>query len=103
MLRLVSTALIFAALIHDLDHPGVPNSTLVFEKTPLAAQYGNKSVAEQNSIDLGWDLWMRDEYKDLRAAICADQKGVVRFRQLVVNVSVVMRGRRACVNCSYRC
>ena len=43
---------IFAALIHDVDHPGVSNAQLVTECDVLAVQYENKSVAEQNSIDL---------------------------------------------------
>jgi 3'5'-cyclic nucleotide phosphodiesterase len=38
-----------AALIHDVDHQGIPNFVLVQEKSPLAAKYNNKSVAEQNS------------------------------------------------------
>jgi hypothetical protein len=38
-----------SALIHDLDHQGIPNMVLVQEKSPLALQYNNKSVAEQNS------------------------------------------------------
>jgi 3'5'-cyclic nucleotide phosphodiesterase len=88
LLRLILPALLFSALIHDLDHPGVPNATLVSEKTTLASNYNNQSVAEQFSIDLGWGLWMRDEYKELRAAVCGDQDGLSRFRQLVVNVSV---------------
>ena len=46
-------AVVFSALIHDLDHVGVPNTQLVKENSPVAALYSNKSVAEQNSVDIG--------------------------------------------------
>lgn len=35
-------ALIFCALIHDVDHPGVPNFQLVAEQTNMAKYYKNK-------------------------------------------------------------
>ena len=47
-------AVVFSALIHDADHTGVSNAQLVKEKTQLAIDYKNKSVAEQNSVDLAW-------------------------------------------------
>ena len=43
---------VLSALIHDADHAGVPNAALVKEGTQVAKQYNNKSVAEQNSVDL---------------------------------------------------
>jgi hypothetical protein len=53
---LTQFACAFAALIHDVDHPGVPNFMLVHELTKLAKIYKNKSVAEQNSVDLAWNI-----------------------------------------------
>ena len=50
---LTQFAVVFAALIHDVDHPGVPNTRLVEERAPVAAMYKNKSVAENNSIEVG--------------------------------------------------
>ena len=47
-------AVVFSALIHDVDHTGVSNAQLVKEKTKLAIDYNNKSVAEQNSVDVAW-------------------------------------------------
>lgn len=46
-------AAVFSALIHDVDHPGVPNARLVIEGAATAAMYNNKSIAENNSIDVG--------------------------------------------------
>ena len=51
---LTQFACIFAALIHDVDHPGVPNAQLVKEQTKEAKRYGDRSVAEQNSVDIAW-------------------------------------------------
>jgi hypothetical protein len=50
---LIHFAIVLSALIHDVDHPGVPNSTLVQENQNWQQfKAKNKSVAEQNSIDL---------------------------------------------------
>jgi 3'5'-cyclic nucleotide phosphodiesterase len=78
-------AVAFAALIHDVDHTGVPNSQLVKEGAPVAELYNNKSVAEQNSFDIAWDLLMEPAYKNLRGAIYVTSAEFKRFRQLVIN------------------
>jgi hypothetical protein len=57
----------------------------VKEETLQASLYNNKSVAEQNSVDLAWELLMEPGFKDLRDCIYADQDELDRFRQLVVN------------------
>ena len=44
-------AIVFSALIHDVDHLGVSNGQLIKENVPIASSYQNKSIAEQNSID----------------------------------------------------
>jgi hypothetical protein len=63
---LTQFAVILAALMHDTDHQGVPNGILVAENPTLGVCYQNKSVAEQNSVDLAfseyilcpnWLLW----------------------------------------------
>ncbi|GKZ00827.1 hypothetical protein MPSEU_001034400 [Mayamaea pseudoterrestris] len=83
---LTRLAIVWAALIHDVDHTGVPNSLLVEEHASIAAAYKNKSVAEQNSIDIAWDLLMQDTFKDLRRTIYQTEDEFKRFRQLLVNV-----------------
>lgn len=82
---LTQFAVVFSALIHDADHPGCPNTVLVRDKTELAYQYHNKSPAEQNSLDLCWNLLMLEKYQALRSCICTNQDEMKRFRQLVVN------------------
>jgi len=81
---LTQFAVVFSAIIHDVDHPGVPNVQLVKENTRNAQIYG-KSIAEQNSVDLAWEMLMQDDYSDLRACIYQTDEDMKRFRQLVVN------------------
>ena len=55
------------------------------ENIALASKYRNKSVAEQNSVDVAWNLLQDDCYKDLRQAIYETDEERIRFRHLVVN------------------
>ena len=78
-------AVVFSALIHDVDHTGLPNTQLVSMKTAAAAMYQNRSVAEQNSVGVAWSILMNPKCKDLRASIYSTEEEMLRFRQLVVN------------------
>ena len=81
----VQFAVVFSAIIHDVDHPGVPNATLVKESHEMATAYHNKSCAEQNSVDLAWNLLMQPTYEDLRRCLYNSQEELERLRQLIVN------------------
>jgi hypothetical protein len=77
----------------------------------MASKYSNKSLAEQNSLDLAWELLMEGKFRyvqdgtgtscycslltdylfpstpsNLRSCLFASQGEVMRFRQLIVNV-----------------
>jgi len=82
---LTQFACLISALIHDVDHPGVPNTQLVKEKTKDAKRYKGRSVAEQKSVDVAWNLLIQPQYEDLRLAVCETEDEMRRFRQLVVN------------------
>ena len=79
---LTQFACIFSALIHDAEHEGVPNAQLVKEESTLAAKYKNQSVAEQNSVDVGWNLLMEPRFKELRSAIYTTKEEMVHFRHV---------------------
>jgi 3'5'-cyclic nucleotide phosphodiesterase len=112
---LTQFACIFAALIHDVcmqsttsrnrwrhlkisclsfyvepslqvDHAGVPNSQLVKEHAPTAIRYRDKSVAEQNSIDVAWTLLLQPSFTNFRHTLCSTVTDMQRFRQLIVNI-----------------
>ena len=82
---LTQFACILSSLIHDVDHQGVSNFQLIKEDDPLVDMYNGKSVAEQNSVDLAWNLLMEDQFAPLRATICSNTVELARLRQLVVN------------------
>lgn len=52
----------------------------------MSAAYKERSVTEQNAIDLCWNLLMHSEFNDLRNAIYGGQESELkRFRQVMVN------------------
>ena len=78
-------AIVFAALIHDVDHTGLPNAQLVKDQNELAVKFDNRSVAEQNSVHLGWEMLMDPRFERLRKCIYQTNVERKRFRQLVIN------------------
>ena len=82
---LTQFACAFSALIHDVDHTGVPNPRLIEENPEMSELYNGRSVAEQNSLDLAWNLLLEKNFDALRSTLCADDAELSRFRQLVVN------------------
>lgn len=80
---LTQFAVVISALVHDVDHVGIPNFLLAKENPRLASQYENQSVAEQNSVDIAWDTLMEPQYAELRSCIYTDTDELLRFRQLV--------------------
>ena len=83
---LTQFAVVLSALIHDVDHRGIPNTQLIDEIPALGRTYNNKSVAEQNSVDVAWDLLMDDDFRDLRRLIYSTEQELKHFRQLLVNI-----------------
>jgi class 3 adenylate cyclase len=82
---LMQFSIVYAALIHDVDHTGLTNKELIDMKAPLATAYDDKCVAEQNSVDLGWKMLMDTKYADLRSCIYSNESEKRRFRELVVD------------------
>jgi len=82
---LIRFSCLFATLIHDVDHMGVPNARLVQEAPALAKAYESRSVAEQNSVDMAWTLLLCEDYREFRRCIYTNQEEFLRFRQLTVN------------------
>ncbi|KAG7363218.1 3'5'-cyclic nucleotide phosphodiesterase [Nitzschia inconspicua] len=81
-------ALVFTALVHDVDHAGVPNAQLIKEGSHVATAYKNKSVAEQNSLEISWNLLMEPCYRNLREALFANSEELMHFRSLVVTATL---------------
>jgi hypothetical protein len=85
---LVAFAIVFSALIHDVGHQGISNVRLAKEEPSLGEQYHNQSVAEQNSIDVAWEIFMSSRFDKLRQYIFISRAEMMRFRQLVVNAVI---------------
>jgi 3'5'-cyclic nucleotide phosphodiesterase len=64
---------------------GVPNDQLKREGESITEYYDGQSTAEQNSIDLCWDLLLKASYTELRNALCKSNCELLRFRQTIVN------------------
>lgn len=73
-------AVAFSVLIHDVDHTGLANAELNSMHANSSTNYRGKSVAEQNSVDIAWDMLMEDDYKDLRGCIYTNVEEFHRFR-----------------------
>lgn len=78
-------SVVFSALVHDLDHTGVPNFVLAQEDKKLGEKYNKRAIAEQHSIDAAWDLLMEPQYQTLRDAIYSNVTELRFFRQVFVN------------------
>lgn len=85
-------AMVFAALVHDVEHTGVPNRQLVLENDLLSVLYNDQSVAEQRSLFIAFDELLKPEYSLLRSTIFnvsdgkMDSDSYRRFRKIVVDL-----------------
>lgn len=95
---LTQFACAWSALVHDVDHLGVPNAQLIAEGAGVAAAYENRSVAEQNSLVISWMLLMDPKFAKLRSTICSTPEELRRFRELLVN-GVMATGENHYVSC----
>ena len=78
-------AVVFSAIIHDTGHTGVPNGQLAMEEPETATKYRNKSIAEQRSIDIAWNILMDPAFDNLRRFMFPTKYEMHHFRQLIVN------------------
>jgi 3'5'-cyclic nucleotide phosphodiesterase len=79
-------AVVFSAVIHDVNHLGVPNFLLAKEKPEVAEKYHNRSIAEQTSLDVAWEILEQECFSDLRSCIFPSKREYSRFRAMVVNI-----------------
>jgi hypothetical protein len=85
---LTQFAVVYAAMIHDVDHAGVSNDQLIKEGARIARMYNNKSVAENHSFNLAFGYLMQPEFEDLVDCICGTenkQSELERFSQVLQN------------------
>jgi hypothetical protein len=78
---LTQFAVVYAALIHDVDHAGVSNDQLIKEGARIAKIYNNKSVAENHSFHLAFEYLMQPEFENLVACICGGENSQVELQR----------------------
>jgi hypothetical protein len=78
-------ALVFSALVHDVEHQGVGNQQLINEEDPLAIEYNGKSVAENNSLDVARNLLSQDCYSNLRESMFGHRDSSPRNTRNMMN------------------
>eukprot|EP00567_Pseudictyota_dubia_P000254 CAMPEP_0197466560 /NCGR_PEP_ID=MMETSP1175-20131217/65118_1 /TAXON_ID=1003142 /ORGANISM="Triceratium dubium, Strain CCMP147" /LENGTH=389 /DNA_ID=CAMNT_0043002609 /DNA_START=1 /DNA_END=1167 /DNA_ORIENTATION=- len=83
---LAKFALVYAALVHDVDHQGVPNRQLVAEGDDLAFLYNDKSIAEQHSLKVAFQTLMKPRFASLRHELIPTSGDQFRFRRLVIEL-----------------
>ena len=76
-------ALIFAAAIHDFDHPGVNSNFLVTTGNPLAILYNDKSVLECYHLSAAFQLLLKPEFNFLADLPKAEWQA---FREIVIDM-----------------
>lgn len=80
---LAKFALVFSALIHDVDHTGLTNEQLIKRDKQLSRKFKRRSIAEQNSILVAWRLLIKPRFDQLRRHMFANEYEKKRFRQLI--------------------
>jgi hypothetical protein len=83
---LLTLAMLFSALMHDVEHRGVPNRQLVQESHELAILYNDQSVAEQRSLAVAFSELMKEDFQGLRQVMFENQDEYRRFRKAVINI-----------------
>jgi len=83
---LMQFCMIFSAIIHDVDHRGIPNRQLELEDEELAMQFNDQSIAENNSLFLSFLELKKPDYEKLRNVIFPQQKDYKRFRAASINL-----------------
>uniref|UniRef100_A0A6I8PBZ0 Phosphodiesterase n=1 Tax=Ornithorhynchus anatinus TaxID=9258 RepID=A0A6I8PBZ0_ORNAN len=70
-------AAIFAAAIHDVDHPGVSNQFLINTNSELALMYNDESVLENHHLAVGFKL-LQEEHCDIFQNLAKKQRQTLR-------------------------
>ncbi|CDW55503.1 protein pde g; protein pde c; protein pde b; prot ein pde a [Trichuris trichiura] len=75
-------AVIFAAAIHDVDHPGLTNQFLVNSGSELAIMYNDESVLEQHHLAVAFKL-LQEPDCDILTGLSQKQRQL--FRRIVID------------------
>mmetsp|Transcript_18804 Transcript_18804/g.32339 ORF Transcript_18804/g.32339 Transcript_18804/m.32339 type:complete len:366 (-) Transcript_18804:1588-2685(-) len=81
-------AFVFAAMIHDVDHQGVPNTRLVLENDPIVKDHGGISAAEKHSIKVAFRTLSESDFDEFRSVVFESPDDQLQMHRIVTNVVV---------------
>ena len=81
-------AFIFAAIIHDVDHQGVPNARLVAENDPVVEVHGGISTAEKHSIKVAFRTLHESEFDELQSVVFESPDDQLQMHRIVTNLVI---------------
>jgi len=70
-------ALLVAAIVHDLGHPGLNNNFQIATSSPLALRYNDRSILENHHCSLAFTLLKKPE-NDILSGLSDEQRREVR-------------------------
>jgi len=76
-------ALLVAALVHDMDHPGVTNAYLIATRDPLALMYNDESVLENLHLERFFSLCHNKDDANILSAF--DEATYRRVRRSIIS------------------
>ena len=76
-------ATVFAAAIHDVDHPGLTNPYLITTGSELALMYNDESVLENHHLAVAFKL-LQHESRDIIHGLSKKQRQT--FRKTVIDM-----------------
>ncbi|KAL7532551.1 hypothetical protein ACHAXR_004700 [Thalassiosira sp. AJA248-18] len=82
-------AFVFAAIIHDVDHQGVPNTRLVLENDPVVELHGGISAAEKHSIKVAFrTLSECNDFDEFRSVVFESPDDQLQMHRIVTNLVI---------------
>jgi len=83
---LMQFCMLFSAVIHDVDHRGIPNRQLALDEEDLAMKFNDQSIAENNSLFISFLELRKSKYDKLNKVIFPQRKDYRRFRLACINL-----------------
>jgi len=83
---LMQFAMLLSALFHDVDHRGIPNRQLAMENDELAIKYNDQSIAENESLFIGFSELLKPKYTNFRNVVFPEREDYRRLRKACVNL-----------------
>lgn len=70
--------------IVNIGHPGVSNEDLSNSKKPVLTTYRGKSLVQHQAFQSAWDIFLQEDYEDLRTVLCPTSVSLTNFEKNVL-------------------